>query len=107
MTMIDDDGTRQGAPPSAQDGETSLTHAKQTAIAAGVVLAGIVVLSAVTAERPTGSERHRAAIEDVADRCTHARIADVWTRTRLGNFAPMQAIKQSFPLPARTRPRRR
>lgn len=80
----------------------AMSHAKQAGIAAAVTLVAIVALSFVQAERPTASQRHRAAIEEVADRYTHRQISDAWTQTKLGNFGPLQAIKRTFPLPART-----
>jgi hypothetical protein len=92
-------------PDSTAEIETTpraMSHATQAGIAAAVTLVAIVGLSFVQAERPTASERHRSAIEDVADRYTHAQIADAWTQTKLGNPGPMQGIQRNFPLPART-----
>jgi hypothetical protein len=90
------------APADIETTPRVMSHAKQAGMAAAVTLVAIVGLSFVPAERPTGSERHRAAIEAVADRYTHARIADAWTQAKLGNFGPMQGIQRNFPLPART-----
>ena len=80
----------------------TMSHAKQAGIAAALTLVAIVALSFVQRERPTATQRHRAAIEEVADRYTHRQIADAWTQAKLGNSGRMQAIKRSFPLPART-----
>jgi hypothetical protein len=59
------------------------------------------MLSAVTAERPTQSERDRAAVEEAADRLTHEQIAEAWTQSKLGHTGPMQRIQETFPLPPR------
>lgn len=99
--MIDKDWTRQAAPPSPQDEERRLTHAKGAAIVAGIVLAGIVVLSAVTPSGPPGPNGNRAAVKEVADRLTHEEIADAWTQSKLGRTGPMRRIQETFPLPPR------
>jgi hypothetical protein len=79
-----------------------MSHTRAAVIASGVVLAAIVALSAVTAERPTQLEKDRAAVEQAADRLTHPQIADAWTQTKLGHPEPLADIKRTFPLPTRT-----
>ena len=79
-----------------------MSHTRAAVVLCGVVLAAIVALSFVTKSRPTVSEKDRAAVEEVADRLSHGQIAAAWTRSKVGDTGPMQAIKQVFPFAART-----
>ena len=78
-----------------------MTRTRQAVFAAGVVLAGMIVYGLASSPRPTQSEKDRASVETAADRITHQEIADAWAQTKLGNTAPMDEIKKTFPFPIR------
>lgn len=69
----------------------------------GAFILGAASLTAVNHHPNHGrrTERERASIESAATAVPHARIADAWVQTKLGNSAPLSELSGSFPLPLR------
>lgn len=70
----------------------------------GAFVLGAAALAAVNHHPEHGrrTERERVSIESAAAAVTHARIADAWAQTKLGNSGPLREIERTFPLPLRS-----